>query len=119
VQFLDVRRGIRKLEMADLAEVAVDRVFGDEPLHRVVAVECLAIQGPAGLLAVATDQLPRTPLVAGMDDPAVPGGRAEPQADRLQQRHRRAPAGQFPGRVDAGVAAADDDDVGDVRQLSA
>ena len=108
----DVRWCVRQLEVADLAEVAVDRLVGDQPLDGLVAVEGLAIERPPGVLAVAGDQLARAPLVAGMDDPAVPGRRPEAERLGLEQRDRDPAAGQLPRRVDARVSAADHDDVG-------
>ena len=83
--------GERQLEVADLAERAVDRLVGDEPLDRLVALEGVAIERAAGLLAVAFDQLAGTPLVARMDDPAVAGRGPEAERVRLEQGHR-APA---------------------------
>ena len=40
----DVRRGVRELEVTDLAEVAVDRLVGDQPLDELVRVERLAVE---------------------------------------------------------------------------
>ena len=39
-----VRRRVGELEVADLAEVAVDRFVGDQPLDRLVAGERLAVE---------------------------------------------------------------------------
>ena len=116
LELLDVRRRVGELEVAALAELAVDRLVGDEPLDGLVAVEGLAVQRPAGLVAVALDQLARAPLVAGMDDPAVARRRAPAERLRLEERHRRA-AGEHSRRgADARVPATDDDDVRGVRQ---
>ena len=61
LELVDVRRRVRELEVADLAEVAVDRLVGDQPLDRLVAVERLAVERPAGLLAVAARRSSRGP----------------------------------------------------------
>ncbi len=82
LELLDVRRRVGQLQVAGLAEVAVDRLVGDQPLDGLVAVERLAIERPAGLLAVARDQLARAPLVAGVDDPAVAGRAPRSRASR-------------------------------------
>ena len=95
-----------------LAEVAVDRLVGDQPLDGLVAVERLAVERPPGLLAVALDQLARTPLVARVDDAAVARRGAPAERLRLEERDRDAAPGELARRVDPGVAAADDDDVG-------
>ena len=39
-----VRRRVGELEVADLAEVAVDRLLGDQALDELVGVERLAVQ---------------------------------------------------------------------------
>ena len=111
-----MRRRIRELEVAAFAEVAVDRFLGDQPLDRLVAVEGLAVERVARLLAVALDQLARAVLVAGMDDPAVARRRAPAERPGLEERDRDPAPCQLAGRVDPGVAAADDDDVRGVRQ---
>ena len=80
LKLLDVRRRVGELEMADLAEVAVDRLVGDQPLDGLVAIERLAVERSPGVVAVAPDQLARAPLVAGVDDPAVPGRGAEAES---------------------------------------
>src|SRR6185437_12357888 len=76
----------------------------------------VAIERAAGLLTVAVDELARTPFVARMDDPAVAGRGPEAERVRLEQGHRAAGPGELAGGVDARIAAADDDDVGGVRQ---
>ena len=114
----DVRRRVSELEVAAFAEVAVDRLLGDEPFHQLVGVERLAVERLARLLTVALDQLPGAPLVAGMDDAAVPRGGAPAQRVRLEEGDGDPAPGQLPGRVDPRVAATDHDDVGRVRQLA-
>jgi len=114
----DVRWCIRQFDVTDLAEVAGDRLFGDEPLDGLVAIERLAIEGAAGVGAVALDQLGRPPFVAGVDDPAVARGSAPPERLRLKHGDRDAASRQFAGRVDPGISAADDDDVRAVRQVA-
>ena len=79
LELANVRRRVGELEVPDLAEIAVDRLVGDQPLDRLVAVERLAVQGGAGLLAVPVDQLARPPLVARVHDPAVARGGPEAQ----------------------------------------
>ena len=97
----------------------VDRLVGDQPLDERVGVERVAEQGLAGLVAVALDERPRSPLVAGMDDAAVAGRAAEAERLGLDERDAGAAPGQLAGRGDPGVAAADDDDVRRVGQRPA
>ena len=97
----------------------VDRLVGDQPLDERVGVERVAEQGLAGLLAVALDERPRSPLVAGMDDAAVAGRAAEAERLGLDERDAGAAPGQLAGRGDPGVAATDDDDVRRVGQRPA
>src|SRR6187397_3138573 len=104
----DVRGRVRQLEVSSLAEVAIDRFLGDQPLDGLVAGECLAVEGVASLLAVALDQLGRSPLVAGVDDATVAGRRTPAQRPGLEKRHGHSPAGEFTGRIDPGVPATDD-----------
>ena len=40
---------VRELEVADLAEVAIDGLLGDQPLHELVGVERLLVERLAGL----------------------------------------------------------------------
>ena len=103
---------VGELEVADLAEVAVDRLLGDQPLDQLVGVERLPVERLAGLLAVALDELAGAPLVAGVDDAAVPRRGAPAQRVGLEQRDGDAAARQLAGGVDARVAATDDDDIG-------
>ena len=119
LELRDVARGVGQLQVAHLAELAVDRVLVDEPLDRLVAVERLLVQRPAGVLAVALDEVAGAPLVAGVDDAAVAGRRAEPERLRLEQRDLDPAGRQFAGGVDPGVAATDHDDVGRVGQVAA
>ena len=76
-----MRRRVGEVEVAVLAELAVDALVGDQPLDELEGIERLAEQLPAGLFAIALDELPRAPLVARVDDPAVPRRAAE--AERL------------------------------------
>ena len=57
LQLGHVRGRVGELEVADLAEVAVDGLVGDQPLDRLVAVERLLVERAAGVLAVAPDEL--------------------------------------------------------------
>jgi hypothetical protein len=107
-----VRRCPGEVEVAALAELAVDRLLGDQPLDEVVGIHRLAEQRAAGLVAVPVDQLLRSPLVAGVDDAAVASRAAKAEVLGLEQRDRGAGARQDAGGVDPGVAATDDDDVG-------
>ena len=77
-QLRGVGRRVGQLEVADLAELAVDCLVGDQPLDRLVAVERLLVQRAAGVVAIAPDEVLGTPLVAGVDDAAVPGGPPQP-----------------------------------------
>ena len=114
----DVRRRIRELEVADLAEVAIDRLVGDEPLHQVVRVERLAVERRAGLLAVALDELAGAPLVAGVDDAAVPGRGAPAERVGLEQVTATPRRASSRAALMPGISATDDDDVRRVRQLA-
>ena len=103
--------GPGELEVAALAEVAVDRLLRDQPLDGLVAVERVLVERRPELLAVALDQLARAPLVARVDDPAVAGRGAPAERVRLEQGDRHAPTRELAGGVDAGIAATDDDHV--------
>jgi hypothetical protein len=107
---------VGELEVAVLAEVRVDAVARDRVADVLIALERLAEQRAAALLAVAPDQLARPPLVARMDDPAVPRARAPAQLVRLDERHLRPLLGEAPRGRDTRVAATDDNDVRRVRQ---
>ena len=73
LEVVHVGGGVRQLERAVLAPVAVDRLLGDQPANEVEGVERVPVERGAGLVAVAAEQVGRAPLVAGVDDAAVPG----------------------------------------------
>ena len=102
--------------MADLAEVAIDRLLDDQPLDELVRVERLLVERPAGLRSVALDELAGAPLVAGMDDAAVPRRRTPTERMCLQERDPHSPACQLSRGGDPGIAPADDHDIGTRRE---
>src|SRR5207245_2329046 len=81
-----VRRRPGEVQVAALAELALDRLVDDEPLQERVGVQCLLEERPAGLIAIALDELRRAPFVARMDDPTVPGRAAETELLGLEER---------------------------------
>ena len=106
-----VCRRVGELEVADLPEVAIDGLLVDQPLHELSGIERLPVERLAGIDPVALDELAGAPLVAGVDDAAVPRGRAPSQRMGLEQRDRDAPARQLAGGHDARVATTDHDDI--------
>ncbi len=112
----DVRRSIGELEVTMLDEVRLDLLVEDQLLEIPVAVERLAEQRPAGLVAVALDELVGGPFVTGMDDAAVARGRAVAELIGLQQGDPGALSCELAGGAEPRIAATDDHDVGLVRQ---
>ena len=90
-QVVGMRRRVGEVEVAALAELAVDRLVGDQPLDERVGVERLAEQRRARSPRRSARSAPRAPLVAGMDDAAVAGRAAEARASRPRARVTAAP----------------------------
>jgi hypothetical protein len=107
---------VGQLEVPVLAELGVDPLARDQVAHVGVGVERLAVQRPALLLAVAPDQRLGAPLVARVDDPAVPGARPPAELVRLEHGDPRSLLREPAGRGDAGVAATDHDRVDPIRE---
>ena len=114
----DMRWRIRELEVADLAEVAIDGLIGDEPLDQRVGVERLAVQSATRGLAEPLQQVGRPPLVPGVHDAAVAGRCPPTKRVCLEERRRDAASCKLARRVDAGVPTADHDHVRGVGQRS-
>jgi hypothetical protein len=119
MQLLDVGWRVGELEVANLAEIAIDRLVDDQALDGGVAIEGFLVQEQTGFRAVTPNQLRRAPLVAGMHDAAIARGRAIPKVPGFDERDGHASPGQFTRRVDPAVAPTDDDHVGHVGEWPA
>ena len=98
LELADVRRRIRQLEVPDLAEVAVDRLVGDQPLDGLVAIERLADTAPGR----SPHRIGRPALVVPTCSPRGrsrhSGWRRQSPGSRPRAASRRARDGQAPAR---------------------
>ncbi len=100
------------MEAADPLPIAVDLLALDEIADPFQGVDAFAADAEGGVAAVQRLELLEARLQRGRDLAAVAGRAAPAGILGIEHRHLAAAAGELDGGGEAGIAAADDGDIG-------